>query len=193
MLLDTNVCLGYSLHFKRKAGAPEGTIKAPYSDSIRGYLGARLKTGAQLIIPVVVIGEFDRKLWDVLAQTIQKSGLKAINALPLYRAAQVSFKDLVAKGKQEKPRKESVNEAKEFYSRLWADPALAHKREAWARLKRKGVGDGPPTGADIEILAVAIEAARGDSELMTLDNDFLVFKDEILSQLGIVVRDCSML
>jgi len=147
------------------------------------------------VIPKVVDEEFTTKLWDALADVFRKAEITKHRAvIPfLMRAKEVFDKKLKKDARIHSPMMSTINKVRSFYRKIWLNPSLEHKRQAWARLKRKEVDDGPPSGADLEILATAVELTDGDVELLTLDNDFLVFKDEIRDRFKLIVTDASAL
>jgi len=115
--------------------------------------------------------------------------MRFIRNLPVAEFSQILLK---AKCDVKEPSEASIKRVREFYQEIWECPSLQFKREIWARLKKKLVSAGPLGGADVLILATALDV-KNDVEFLTLDNDFLVFADEIKETLGIVVRDASML
>jgi hypothetical protein len=132
-----------------------------------------------------------KNLWNALAEVLQLAGLGYKLIPPLLTSAQSNFNKLKAKCDVKEPTEASIKRVREFYQEIWKRPSLQLKREAWARLKRKSVSDGPPKGADLSILAVGVDMLSNNPELLTLDNDFLVFSNEILSDLGVIIRDAS--
>lgn len=76
-----------------------------------------------------------------------------------------------------------------MYGSALADPARAGLLAEWAR-KKGAVGPGSPGEADMTILSTAAGLALGGRvTLLTADNDFLVFRDDILRLFGVRVAD----
>jgi len=190
-VLDTNVCLSYSLSFTIRFSTGNFPLKAKYSDSIKRYLQSLPARNVETVIPDVVENEFNRKVWDVLCELVKRANLNVKLVPPLLIQARGNFNRLKKKSRVVVASNGSIIKVKDFYSDLWTRSGLQHKREAWARLKRKNVSDGPPKGADISILAVGVDMLSNNPELLTLDNDFLVFSNEILSDLGVIIRDAA--
>lgn len=71
-----------------------------------------------------------------------------------------------------------------------ATPHKTKKKKRWATIKKTTVENGPPNGADLKILATAAKLAQGqDVELLTFDNDFILFADEIYDQCGVFIKN----
>jgi len=184
--------LSYSIHLTLKYGSRYIPIKTKYSDPVRKYVQSLQQLGTTIVIPTIVEKELYKNLWDALTEVLQLAGLGSKLIPPLLTSAQNNFNKLKAKCDVKEPSEASIKRVREFYQEIWECPSLQFKREIWAGLKKKPVSAGPPGGADVLILATALDV-KNDVEFLTLDNDFLVFTDEIKETLGIVVRDASML
>jgi len=184
--------LSYSIRLTLKYGSKRIPIKTKYSDPIRKYVQSLQQLGTTIVIPTIVEKELYKNLWDALTEVLQLAGLGSKLIPPLLTSAQNNFNKLKAKCDVKEPSEASIKRVREFYQEIWECPSLQFKREIWARLKKKLVSAGPLGGADVLILATALDV-KNDVEFLTLDNDFLVFADEIKETLGIVVRDASML
>lgn len=132
-------------------------------------------------------------MWDRLAEVIHiaRLGTKAVPQLS--REAFDNFKKLQEGSVKAKASDESTKKVRDFYQDLWRNPTLQSKREAWSRQKHKPISSGPPGGADIVILAVALDQTSSDIQLLTMDSDFTIFFEEIKAKLGIEVIDASTL
>lgn len=76
------------------------------------------------------------------------------------------------------------------YATIWSDPAKDQKKKKWAIIKKTTLDRGPPRGADLKILATASKLAQTrDVELLTFDNDFILFADEIYDQCDVFVKN----
>ena len=185
------MCLEYSIPYTFHYGHKYITIRTRRSERIRRYISSQLQLGAKLVIPSIVQDEFRRKLWDVLSDVVSKARIPALPSQSLFIKGCEHFEKLKSKCLEFTPEESLIKKVNEFYRKIWADPSLQKKREVWSKIKKKDINEGPPTGADIIILATALAFSDEEVELLTLDSDFIIFKDEIEGELRVYVRDAD--
>ncbi|MEN3026038.1 MAG: hypothetical protein ABC611_08150 [Candidatus Methanosuratincola petrocarbonis] len=137
----------------------------------------------------MVNSEVRRVYWDVLCRIVEKAKLPPRVVPVLQREFLENYQNLSSKCQFVKTNDSSINRVNQFYRDIWSSPSEKYKCkiEEWAMKKRKNPTDGPPRGADLEILAVAVDLSKGDSEVLTFDNDFIVFSDFIKSDLNVLI------
>ncbi|MEM3485916.1 MAG: hypothetical protein QXI12_09875 [Candidatus Methanomethyliaceae archaeon] len=141
------------------------------------------------MIPAKVEEEFYQKIWDICCKVITKAKLHESVVPVLHMKASQNFEELKSSSSVVKASESSVSRAERFYKHIWGNPSMKPKIEEWAQKKRKCPEDGPPRGNDLHILAVALENSASGVELVTFDNDYLVFSELIVSTLNITVTD----
>ncbi len=112
---------------------------------------------------------------------------------PFLKETANNFKALKSKCLPATASTTSLDKVAKFYADLWKRPEMKYKIEKWASIKRKKPSEGPPSGADLKILAVAVDNTHSQSELVTFDHDYIVFSDEITRDLGIMVTNGFLL
>ncbi len=156
------------------------------------YLEAEIAKNTVRIIDKIY-SEAVIKIWDILSE---RGGKANLHPNVTYRLVQESFKrfsDL--HNNSTLPDNDTLLEnVRKMFDDIWKYPALAGKRETWARMKKTKVSAGPPGGADIEILATIANIAKTNKvSLLTFDHDFLVFTEEIQSMFGVEIINAGMI
>ncbi len=83
-----------------------------------------------------------------------------------------------------------LSDVKNMYATIWSDTGKNEKKKKWAQIKKTTIDKGPPSGPDLDILATTAKLAQDEIvELLTFDNDFILFADEILSEFGISIKN----
>lgn len=83
-----------------------------------------------------------------------------------------------------------LSDVESMYRNIWNDSTKNAKKGKWASIKKTTVNNGPPNGPDLRILSSTAKLAQsGVVELLTFDNDFILFADEIMNQFGISVKN----
>ena len=81
-----------------------------------------------------------------------------------------------------------LRDVEKMYERIWADESKRDKIKEWAKRKKARIKgkkvrpeDGPPKGPDLLILSTLANLKKPNRpvQLVTRDNDFLVFSEEI--------------
>lgn len=150
------------------------------------YLEAEISKKTVRIIDKIY-SETVMKIWDILSE---RGGKAKLHPNITYRFVQESFKrfsDL--HNNSIIPDNDILLEnVKKMFDDIWKDTALSGKRETWARMKKVDVSAGPPSGADIKILATVANLAKTNNvSFLTFDHDFLVFTEEIQNTFDVEV------
>ncbi len=83
-----------------------------------------------------------------------------------------------------------LHDVEDMYSNIWSDQTKNEKKRKWAQIKHTSIDKGPPNGPDLKILATSAKLAQDEVvELLTFDNDFILFADEILNRFGISIKN----
>lgn len=164
-------------------------LELPNTKAVRGYVSSLRQRNVGILIPSKVEEEFHQKIWDICCKVIKKANIRIEVAYVLLRTASQNFEELKSSSRVTDASPSAVSRVVSFYVDLWGDPLMKPKIEEWARKKRRRPEDGPPKGNDISILAVALDNCHSDVELITFDNDYLVFSERIVSVLKVTVTD----
>ncbi len=143
-------------------------------------------SGAQVIIPDIVECEFISVANEALQQVVKA---KRINNAIVPRMLDIvmnNFEDLRGRCSIAIPTAYSIRKAINFYQGIWGRPEML-KIQEWAQKKHRRPSDGPPRNADLRILAVAMDLEKMEAELVTFDNDYIVFSDRIAQDLSVSI------
>ena len=151
------------------------------------YIAQKLLDGS-ICVTKTVDCETVRNMRGVLSDTAAKHSFPASVMLKLDQMSFVKYGELASK--YMRPDDPSLLwKVRNTYAAIWSDPAQDQKKKRWATIKKTTVENGPPSGADLKILATAAKLAQGqDVELLTFDNDFILFADEIYDQCGVFIK-----
>ncbi len=133
------------------------------------------------------------KIWDILSE---RGGRANLHPNTIYRFVQESFKrfNLLYKGSIISDDLSLLDDVKKMYDDIWKDSTLSKKRDTWSMIKKVKVTKGPPSGADLEILATVASAAKTYSvEFLTFDHDFIIFADEIQNKFGFKIINAGLI
>ena len=163
------------------------------SREIANYLesaGARSK----LLIVETVYSETLKNIWNTTleASTIARIGIPyTIRGI----AQQAIFKFVdFAERRRVPDNLDKMPVVEKMYRDMWANPKNDGVKKRWAEIKKRQVAHGPPSGPDLVILSTAAKyQEKFGCELLTCDNDFLLFQDIIQETLAIKVRNAFRL
>ena len=133
--------------------------------------------------------EVATKAWDALTDAAQKAHFANLIVIRVLLGQVHRNADrLIDQGVSIDDDKSELGRVRALFQSIWADPSKEAKRLEWARVKKRPVESGPPSGADHVILSTAASLAKdNDVELLTFDHDFTIFRDEILQSLSVTV------
>lgn len=133
--------------------------------------------------------ETTRKIWDELSKIGSNFSFQASTIQKLVELSFSNFSKLT-QNQIHADELSLLSDVKDMYATIWADPTKKEKRKKWAEIKKTTIDKGPPNGPDLKILATTAKLAKdGIVELLTFDNDFILFADEILNQFGISIKN----
>lgn len=182
----------YSVSYKISKDRKTIHICRPNCIPVEKYLANPISRGSIYVIKQVEF-ETGNKMDDVIAQAIQRSNLSATRARQLKVPCMTRFQTL-HKGVIHDDDLSLLSRVYDMYRCIWSNSSKDEKKRIWASKKRKLVSDGPPMDGDLFILSTAAKLAETyDVELLTLDHDFIIFKDEIKTEFNILVVDAGAL
>lgn len=163
-------------------------IKLKYSEPVNRYLIPKISENTIYVIDIVN-QETTRKIWNELSTLGSELSFQASTIRKLVELSFSNFNDLTQN--QIHPNDLSLlSNVKNMYATIWSDIGKNEKKKKWAKIKHTSVNEGPPDGADLTILATTAKLAQKEIvELLTFDNDFILFADEILHQFGISIKN----
>ena len=187
-VLDTNACLCYSINHIISKADKKIPIKLNNSEQVYRYLTPKISENS-ICVTSTVNQETVEKIWDELAKIGPKVSFPASTIQTLVQLSFLNFNKLT----QDQIHPDCLSllsNVENMYATIWNDFTKNKKREQWAQIKKTTVDKGPPRGPDLKILATTAKIAQDEVvELLTFDNDFILFADEILAHLGISVKN----
>ena len=188
-VLDTNACLCYSINHSvvLKSGR-KIPINLKYSEYVHRYLTPKISENSICVIGTVNL-ETGRKIWDEISKVGSKLSFPALTVQKLVHLSFSNFSELT-RDRIHPDCLSLLSEVENMYATIWNDFTKNEKKKKWARIKKTTVDKGPPRGPDLKILATTAKLSQDRVvELLTFDNDFILFADEILGQFGISVKN----
>ena len=186
---DTNICLQYLINHKVKKANKIIHIRLnKKSSNIDRYVEPKISENT-IRVTETINRETINKIWDILCKMGSKHSFQASTIQKLIRDSMLKFDRLTQK--QIYPDNLSLlSEVKHMYAVIWNDPTKKREKNLWATKKHMNVADGPPGGPDLHILSTTATLEKYNIvELLTLDNDFILFANEILYHFSVSIKD----
>lgn len=196
---DTNACLYYAVNHDLEY-APERIIHIKYrhSVSMTRYFDTGTSTGTVMITETVK-NEWNENIGHALRKRCNEMQVPLTHIPELERKSRSRFGRLCER-KTLSDSRDKLNDVKKMYDDIWSDPGKSQKIHQWRERKFRNWKEknkkmikrtpykftsenypiGPPAGNDLVILSTAASLAETcPVSLLTFDNDFIIFADEI--------------
>ena len=137
-----------------------------------------------------VFNETTKLLWDISVEAATAAGIRS--AYVIKSMAEETIRRFVkfAAKRRVPDDANSVPILTKLFLEIWANPTKQTKKERWAKIKKKGVDEGPPSGPDMVILSTAVkQQEKSQTEVLTFDHDLIVFEEEIEQTTRVKIRN----